>query len=247
MSRAKLALISFASTVSLSSTAWSQENVFQLPVNSSPEIEYVTSARLAVVAVAQESEVNPPATAETLPDNSNQATPRRNLDKESDATKVPQPTVADPPISLGDLKVSNIALSNIGTGNIPDDETDGRLPKPIPLPMGPDRGLYLYYTKPWAASGFYHQPLYFEDAMLERHGHERFPMLQPFISMAKFYGTIPLAPYKWTLQGPLEERHVLGSFRPGSPAPIVRQRLPYDQRAIRNQIGASAAAAVAIP
>lgn len=242
MSRAKLALLTFASTVSVSSTAWSQQNVFELPVNSSSEIEYVTSAKLATVAVAQEG----PANTETLPNNS-QATPRASQDKESDATKVPQPTVADPPISLGDLKVSNIAVANIGTGNIPDDETDGRLPKPIPLPMGADRGLYLYYTKPWAASGFYHQPLYFEDAMLERHGHERFPVLQPFISGAKFFGTIPLAPYKWTLQGPLEERHVLGSFRPGSPAPILRQRMPYDQRAIRNQILATGAAAVAIP
>ena len=109
------------------------------------------------------------ANPEPLPANGNQVTPRRNSDKEADATKVAQPTVADPPISLGELKIANVGLKDIGTGNIPDDETTGRLPDPIPLPMGAERGLYLYYTKPWAGSGFYHQPLYFEDAMLERH------------------------------------------------------------------------------
>ncbi len=145
------------------------------------------------------------------------------------------------------LSTPNISLEDVGTGNVPDDVTEDRLPDPIALPLGGERGLYLWHTKVWATSGFCHYPLYYEDAMLERHGHQRFPYLQPFVSAARFYGSIPLAPYKWTLQGPLEERHTLGSFRPGTPAPILRQRLPYDETAIRNQIGASAAAAVAIP
>ncbi len=176
----------------------------------------------------------------------NAALPRSSKD-ESDATKVNQPTVAKPPISLDDLVVPSIAEDEIGTGDVPDDLAADSLPPSMPLPLAADRGIYSTYHKNWVAMGFCHQPLYFEDAMLERHGHERFPMLQPLVSGAKFFTTIPLAPYQWTLQPPLEDRSTLGSYRAGTPAPVLRQRLPYDKRAIRNQIGASAAAAVAIP
>ena len=167
---------------------------------------------------------------------------------EADVTKVPEPRAAQPPKSLDELRVPNLQLDNIGSGDVPDDVAARGLPEPIPLPLAMDRGLNLAYSKKWVNPGFTHQPLYFEDVMLERHGHERFPALQPLVSGARFFGSIPLFAYQWTLQGPLEERSTLGNYRPGSAAPLLRQRLPYDRTAIRNEIIAGAAAtALAAP
>ena len=84
----------------------------------------------------------------------------------------------------------------------------------------------------WEAPGLRHFPLYFEDAPLERYGQTVSPWLQPAISAAKFYGTIPLLPYTMALNPPLEHVFTLGYYRPGSCAPFVRQRLPIQANAI---------------
>ncbi len=268
MSRAKLATVSVVTALCLQNVGRADDGSYQLPALSTADIEFSpategslvsyvnqdTSAAEGFPQAADGSSPSPNGDVQTdsngdtqSPSSSRKLVPQRSASDKKDATEVAKPKVVEPPITLGDLSVPNISLDNIGTGNVPDDVTADRMPSPIPLPLASDRGVYLYQSKLWVPGGFCHQPLYFEDIMLERHGHQRLPYLQPFVSAAKFYGTIPLAPYKWTLQQPLEDRHTLGSFRPGTPAPVVRQRLPYDKTAIRNQIGASAAAAVAIP
>ena len=83
--------------------------------------------------------------------------------------------------------------------------------------------------------------------MLERHGHVRFPYMQPVVSGVRFFGTIPLMPYLVTLRRPLEEVHTLGAYRPGSAAPVLRYRAHYDPVALRNEVIAAGAAAVALP
>jgi hypothetical protein len=46
-----------------------------------------------------------------------------------------------------------------------------------------------------------YQPLYFEEINLERYGYG-FGCLQPFVSAAHFYGTLPLLPYKMAASPP---------------------------------------------
>lgn len=78
----------------------------------------------------------------------------------------------------------------------------------------------------WQAPLSVSYPLYFEDAALERYGQTVSPLLQPAISGVKFFGTIPILPYKMALDRPCECKYLLGYYRPGSCAPFVRERLP---------------------
>jgi hypothetical protein len=134
------------------------------------------------------------------------------------------------------LTIPNTSVAGIGTSQIPPDSTQGRLPEPVPLPYGPDRPEgWTYSNKQWIAPVFCHQPTYYEDIMLENHGHERYPTLQPMISGARFYTGIFLTPYFYCLNGPLEDVANVGRYRPGTAAPGLRQRPPYSPYAIGTQ------------
>jgi len=95
----------------------------------------------------------------------------------------------------------------------------------------------------WKASGLCHKPLYFEQARLERYGHSWGPVLQPIMSGAHFFATVPLLPYKMGLQTPQECVYTLGYYRTGSCAPYMLDPLPFTMRAALFQ----GAAATAIP
>lgn len=83
----------------------------------------------------------------------------------------------------------------------------------------------------WKASGNCHKPLYFEDVQLERYGHAWNPVLQPFISGAHFFVSVPLLPYKMGLKPPNECVYTLGYYRPGSCAPYMFEPIPLSVRA----------------
>ncbi len=134
------------------------------------------------------------------------------------------------------LAIPNTSVAGIGTSQIPPDSTQGRLPEPIPLPYGPDRPEgWTYSSKQWIAPVFFHQPTYYEDIMLENHGHERHPTLQPMISGARFYTGLFLTPYFYCINGPLEDVASVGRYRPGTSAPGLRQRPVYNPHAIGAQ------------
>ena len=80
----------------------------------------------------------------------------------------------------------------------------------------------------WAPTELAHQPLYFDDVPLERYGQSHAPLFQPLISGARFFGTLPVLPYKMGLDRPHARISTLGYYRPGSPAPCVDQTLPLD-------------------
>ena len=141
------------------------------------------------------------------------------------------------PIVLPALSIPNTSIQGVGTGSTPEDFVVGRLPATIQLPYGADRyGFWALDRKTWTAPVFCLQPVYFEETMLERHGQERFPYLQPLVSGATFFSNIAFLPYHSYLQRPLEERYSTGHYRPGSPAPCLRQRAPYDAGALRFQL-----------
>jgi hypothetical protein len=73
----------------------------------------------------------------------------------------------------------------------------------------------------WAAPGFYHQPLYFEQFNIERYGHHVqcgacSDCAQSAICTAHFFATVPLLPYKIGADPCCERQYTLGHYRPGS-------------------------------
>jgi hypothetical protein len=83
----------------------------------------------------------------------------------------------------------------------------------------------------WSATALCHRPLYFEQVNLERYGYTVCPLLQPAISGAHFFLTIPTLPYKMTAQCPSECVYTLGYYRAGSPAPRRWHHVNWDPTA----------------
>jgi len=82
-------------------------------------------------------------------------------------------------------------------------------------------------TFSWAPSNLAHEPLYFDDVPLENYGQTRHPLFQPVISGARFFGTLPVIPYKIGVDRLHDPVYTLGTYRPGSPGPCVHQGLPH--------------------
>ncbi len=83
----------------------------------------------------------------------------------------------------------------------------------------------------WSATRLCHRPLYFEQVNLERYGYTVSPCLQPAISGAHFFLTIPTLPYQVTAQPPRECIYTLGYYRAGSRVPRRWHHLPWDPTA----------------
>ncbi|MBX3421524.1 MAG: hypothetical protein KF752_08210 [Pirellulaceae bacterium] len=75
---------------------------------------------------------------------------------------------------------------------------------------------YLPFT--WAAPGFCHRPLYFEQVNLERYGIGHHRCIQPSLSGLSFFGSVLLLPYKMIVQHPNDSVYTLGHQRPGDAA-----------------------------
>lgn len=124
--------------------------------------------------------------------------------------------------------------------------TEARAIRPIPMPeefvpLGPRQ--WAPTRKAWAAAATCHLPLYFQDATLERYGHnaEQFfgpagryftyplddptqsnqsmQLLQPFKSFGLFCSQIVLWPYNAIMDPPWEAEYDLGYWRPGDRVP----------------------------
>ncbi|MCL2710441.1 MAG: hypothetical protein FWE95_06145 [Planctomycetaceae bacterium] len=100
----------------------------------------------------------------------------------------------------------------------------------------------------WKASALSTQVAYFEDVQLERYGNTIVcPELQPFVSGAKFFVTIPFLPYKMGVTPPNECVYTLGYHRPGDCTPFMVQPCPISPRGALFQTLAVTGAAFAIP
>jgi hypothetical protein len=82
----------------------------------------------------------------------------------------------------------------------------------------------------WKASGLCHKPLYFEQSHMERYGHSWGPLLDPVISGAHFFASVPMLPYRMGLEPPCECIYPLGHYRPGSCAPHYIEPWPWSIR-----------------
>jgi hypothetical protein len=99
----------------------------------------------------------------------------------------------------------------------------------------------------WSATKLCHGPLYFEQVNLERHGYQCHPLVQPFMSGAHFFLTVPTLPYQMTVHPPCECIYTLGYYRPGSRVPWRRQCLPWDARAAAVEAGVAVGLVFLIP
>lgn len=90
----------------------------------------------------------------------------------------------------------------------------------------------------WLPSEVAFQPLYFDDVPLERYGQSVCPVIQPVLSGVHFFGMFPIMPYKIGVDRTHDCISSLGYYRPGSAAPCVRQRLPWETDAALIESGA---------
>ncbi|MCC9601396.1 hypothetical protein LOC67_12645 [Stieleria sp. JC731] len=121
----------------------------------------------------------------------------------------------------------------IGNGETPKGFRQGEQAVLVPLPeSGADRDASWYWSQRyWAASNNFSHPLYFEDRMLERHGHSRFPHLQPLASAGRFATQFAMLPYLVAITPPYECQYSLGYYRAGSCVPAFLGRAPYQRKA----------------
>ncbi|QDS92277.1 hypothetical protein FF011L_10190 [Roseimaritima multifibrata] len=146
------------------------------------------------------------------------------------------------------LIAPTMEIDTIGNGELPASFANQTPDATMFLPEGPGRpGDWTLTSYMWHAPNTFSHPLYFEDTMLERNGHERFPMLTPFVSGARFFATFPALPYLATVQPPCETNYSVGYYRPGSRAPALLQRPPYQRNAAIVEGAAIAGGIIAIP
>lgn len=142
----------------------------------------------------------------------------------------------------------------IGNGRIPETVRAGDELNMIALPEDGDQrvaysseGAWPELIRPWAAPNTFSHPLYFEDRMLERHGHERWGCFQPLASGTRFFATLPMLPYLSTIQNPCDIVYSKGYYRVGSPVPKFVQRPPLERRAVIVEAAAISGAIIALP
>lgn len=101
----------------------------------------------------------------------------------------------------------------------------------------------------WHAPAICHQPLYFEDVNLERYGYTPWHLrpIQPLVSGARFYMTLPALPYLVATNPPNEGIYTLGEYRPGSCVPYRTQLVPWDPKAAGIEAGWIAGAILLVP
>jgi len=159
------------------------------------------------------------------------------------------PKAVEGRIVLPPLMAATTETDEIGNGRVPDDFRGEAKTPEQPLPeSGADRGFTPSWTlRPWAAPNTFSYPLYFEDRMLERHGHKRFGHFQPLAAGVRFFSTFPMLPYVMTVRPAHDARYSLGYYRAGSPAPLFLQRPPYERKAAITQAAAIAGGIIAFP
>ena len=88
---------------------------------------------------------------------------------------------------------------------------------PPPVTHALDRTTWNDNLECWTAPDLYHRPLYFEQPNLERYGHvRRNTAVTSALSAGKFFGSVPLIPFKLGKEPPCQRTYTLGHGRPGS-------------------------------
>lgn len=159
------------------------------------------------------------------------------------------PVVVAGSFQLPELDALSTSTDIVKDGRVPLELRRDEDSPTIVLPEdGSQRGLdWQWSVSNWAAADTFSHPRYFEDRMLERHGHQRFPRLQPFVSGARFFTTVPMLPYLMAVQPACDYEYSLGYYRSGSRTPGFLQRPPLDRRGVISEAFWVSGAIVAFP
>ena len=191
------------------------------PVQVAPNEPTVNGPVAEIAEAPSPSDVASDSNAEASQDESAQSTDTRPIE----------------PFKSRGLEVRSLAINvsteGVGNGKTPDSE-QSLGDDAIPLPVGFSR-MSVSKMVHWNAAQVTHNPLYYEDPMLERHGHSRWGYFEPFASAARFYSKLAIKPYLIALQHPHDCVYALGDYRPGSCAPVLKSHLPYDYHAAVTQ------------
>lgn len=146
---------------------------------------------------------------------------------------IQSPEIVGGRYQLPPLMVETIAMDEIGNGRTPESFRADQPVVQTPLPESASERVpsWNWSLAQWAAPNTFFYPLYFEDRMLERHGHLRFGCLQPAAAATRFVGSAIMLPYLATVDPPCDCEYSLGYYRSGSCAPPLLQRPPYERRA----------------
>lgn len=119
-----------------------------------------------------------------------------------------------------------------------------KLPEGTSLASAPKTSDSMVLVRPWPTLAYHwvapatrHNPLYFEEVNAERYGYTCSPCLQPAISTAHFFGTLPALPYLIGADCCRECQYTLGHYRPGSCNPWRPHYWPLSARGALCQAG----------
>lgn len=194
-----------------------------VPKQSSPVNEINEDEPTDLELIALQPTPNPPPAAQ------NQAPPIITpAPAAGELIPVPSETVEPKPFAPLSLSSIGRATTSIAppAGELPRNlaalaQPSG--PQPLAQPGEPPRVTAPYYSTPRVAD-FTHRPLYFEERALERNGRT-IGVLQPGLSAAHFFGTIPILPYKMGAQPPSRPMYTGNGIDPPSDHLSVRDRV----------------------
>lgn len=166
---------------------------------------------------------------------------------------------ATPESTVAPAAPFDIERLDSGVDLVPLRETSLRLATEFELPQNhaagvfrgaiDQRGQYGWVSPRLSAHTAYvqYRPLYFEEVNLERYGYN-FGCLQPFVSAARFYGTLPILPYKICDSSPCSYDINL-EFAPAATAapPVPLCRKPFNCKAAVFQSAVMTGAFLLIP
>jgi hypothetical protein len=142
--------------------------------------------------------------------------------------------------------MSKIAIAiKLSPGPTPMDCTGSVFDAGVSPPRTASDGCFTEFQ--WCPTNLFYGPLYFDDTPLERYGQTPCPVLQTTISAAHFFTVFPTLPYRMGIDAPCDRVYTLGYYRPGSPTPCLRQRLPFEWDAALLEAGAWVGGVFALP
>lgn len=103
------------------------------------------------------------------------------------------------------------------------------------IPFTPRNFSHIHYC--WEPTNLYHYPIYFEDVPLERYGHTRHYLLQPFCSGALFAVQLFGLPYQMSIDPMCTKQYSLGYYRPGECVPYKYYQIPWNTCAAITEAG----------
>jgi len=258
-------IVLFAGSVSGSELRWKkaenseviESSVLQIPTVISTDDEMPAPTGPVISQVQHTEPVQPPRVIQPSAAQLDQTYPElrpQSAPVPSGATLRPVPLPPSTPIqttaqplTVCDDKITLRSIREISHDIRP--TQPGELPPECIIDGAPYYGRHFSQScVQWKASGVCTKAAYFEDVQLERYGHTIVgPVLQPVVSGAKFFATVPLLPYKMGVTPPNECVYTLGHHRVGSRSPYMVEPFPISARGALFEAGAVAGAIAIIP